>query len=242
MYYKEHIPIIKRDDLCTLTECLFTEIRVNKKRFFFSCMYRSPSQTQDEFEEFYNDLNLLLCNVNDVNATLSVITGDFNAKLSSWWSLDKNNAEGREINCLKSACVYSQLINKPTHVRNESSSCIDLIFAASPNLIKETGVELSIFEKCHHNLIYGIIDFKVPLLPSYMREVWDYKNANVNHIQRAVSSIDWEFLFCGANFNKKVGILNECLKNISHNFIQNRIIKCNYKDPPWMTDFIKKKT
>ena len=44
MYYKEHIPIIKRDDLCTLKECLVTEIIVDKKGFF-TCFYRSPSQT-----------------------------------------------------------------------------------------------------------------------------------------------------------------------------------------------------
>ena len=43
-----------------------------------SCWYRSPVQAQDEFEEFFNDLNLLLHNVNDVNVTLSVINGDFN--------------------------------------------------------------------------------------------------------------------------------------------------------------------
>ena len=204
-------------------------------------MYRSPSQIQHEFEEFCNDLNLLLPNVNDVNTLISVITGDFNAKWSRWWRLDKDNAEGWEINSLTSACGYSQLINKPTHVTKESSSCIDLIFTTSPNLIRETGVELSIFENCHHNLIYGIIDFKVPLLPPYLREVWDYKNANVNHIQSAVSSIDWDFIFHGANVNKKVDILNECLKNIFHNFIPNRIIKCNYRDPPWMTDVIKSK-
>ena len=136
---------------------------------------------------------------------------------------------------------YSQLINKPTHATKESSSCIDLIFATSPNLIREIGVELSIFENCHYNLIYGIIDFKVPLPPPYLREVWDYKSANVNHIQSAVSSIDWEFLFHGANVNKNVDILNGCPKNIFHNFIQNRIIKCNYRDPPWMTDVIKSK-
>ena len=88
MYYKEQLPIIKRDDLCTLKECLITEIRVHKKMFFFSCLHKSPSQTQNEFEEFCNDLNLLLSNVNDVNTTLSVITGDFNAKSSGWWSLD----------------------------------------------------------------------------------------------------------------------------------------------------------
>ena len=103
MYYNEHLPVIKRDDLCILKECLVTEIIVDKK-VSFSCLYRSPSQTQDEFEEFCNELNLLLSDVNDVNATLSVITGDFNAKSSRWWSLVKDNAEGREINSLRSAC------------------------------------------------------------------------------------------------------------------------------------------
>ena len=133
------------------------------------------------------------------------------------------------MNSSTSACGYSQLLNKPTHITKESSSCIDLIFATSPNLIRETRVELSISEKCHHNLIYGITDFKVTLPPPYLREVWNYKNANVNHIQSAVSSIDWEFLFRGANVNKKVDILNECLNNIFYNFIPNRIIKCKIR-------------
>ena len=31
MYYKVHLPIIKRDDLCTLKEFLATEIRAEKK-------------------------------------------------------------------------------------------------------------------------------------------------------------------------------------------------------------------
>ena len=35
MYYKEHLPIIKREDLCTLKECLVTEIRVDKKKIYF---------------------------------------------------------------------------------------------------------------------------------------------------------------------------------------------------------------
>ena len=83
-----------------------------------------------------------------------MITGDFNAKSSRWWSLDKNNAEGRDINSLTSACGYSQLINNPTHIAKESSLCIHLIFATSPNLIRETEVKLSILKKCHHNLIY----------------------------------------------------------------------------------------
>ena len=36
-------------------------------------------------------------------------------------------------------------------------------------LISNTGVNLSLFEKCHHGLICDVIDFKVPLPPPYLR-------------------------------------------------------------------------
>ena len=100
----------------------------------------------------------------------------------------------------------------------ESCSFIDLIFTTSSNLISNTGVKLSLFKKCHHSLIYGVIDFEAPLPPSYLREVWDYKNAISSYTQSAVSNTDWEFLFKGADVNKKVDILNECLKTCSINF------------------------
>ena len=89
-----------------------------------------------------------------------MITGDFNARSSKWWSLDKENAEGGEINSLTSACSYSQIINQPTHITKESSSCIDLVFTTSPSLISNTGVDLSLFDKYYHSLIYGILIIK----------------------------------------------------------------------------------
>ena len=95
---------------------------------------------------------------------------------------------------------------------------------------------MSLFEKCHRNIVWGKIGFKIPIPPPYMREVWDYKNASAVSIQR--SSIDWDFLFWGKSINKKVDMLNECLKNIFHNFVPNKVIKCDYRQPPWMTDSI----
>ena len=164
MYYKEHLLTMKRDDFFTLNECVVTKVMVDKTKLFFSCLYRLPNQTKEEFEEFCTDLSLLLSNVNNLNNPLSVMTGDFNAKSSNRWSLDTENAEVQEIDYLTSACDYSQIINRPTHITKELSSCIDLIVAASPHLISNTGVEFSLAEKCHHNLIYGAIDLKVPLL------------------------------------------------------------------------------
>ena len=144
-----------------------------------------------------------MSNFNDLNIPLTVITDELNARSSKWWSLDKENAERWKTNSLTSACGYSQIINQPAHITKESLSC--------PNLVSNTSVDLSLFHKCHRSVIYGIIDFKVPLPLPYLREFWGYRNANSSYIQSAVSNTDWDFLFRGANFNKKVDILNECL-------------------------------
>ena len=111
----------------------------------------------------------------------------------------------------------------------DSLSCIDLILTSNPNLINSSGVEMSLFEKRHHNIVYGKIDFKISIPPPYMREVWNYKNASTESLQRSVSSIDSDFLFRGKSIRKKFDILNECLKNIFHYFVSNKVIKCDYR-------------
>ena len=89
--------------------------------------------------------------------------------------------------------------------------------------------------------MYGKIDFKIPIPLPYMREVSDYKNASTESIQRSVSSTGWDFLFRGKSIKKKTDILNECLKNIFHNFVPYKVIKCDCRQPPWMTERIKNK-
>ena len=74
---------------------------------FFSCLYRSPSQGLEEFESFFAEFDLFLSNVKDLSPTCYVITGDFNARSTKWWKLDKGNLEGCEINIITCAAGYS---------------------------------------------------------------------------------------------------------------------------------------
>ena len=59
---------------------------------------------------------------------LTTIIGDFNAKSCSWYSHDKTSFEGSTIEIITSQFRLHQLINEPTHLMKNSSSCIDLIF------------------------------------------------------------------------------------------------------------------
>ena len=120
-----------------------------------------------------------MSSINDELPLCSVIIGDLNARCSRWWKNDINNPAGQEIESLTSSAGYKQIIDKPTHVIDNSMPCIDLIFCTNQNVISNYGVDVSLFNKCHHNIIHGKIDIRVPLPPVYVREVWDYSKANV---------------------------------------------------------------
>ena len=84
VYYKEHTSLIKRDDTCTLDNYLVTEIRSQNKTCFLTCLYRSPSQSQDEFENFCTNFDILLSQINDELPIYSIVASEFRAGCSRW--------------------------------------------------------------------------------------------------------------------------------------------------------------
>ena len=117
------------------------------------------------------------------------------------------------------------MINKPTHFINELSSCIDLIFSSNTSFVKNCGSELSVYETCHHNIIYGSLNFDIPLPPPYYRDILDYKHANTENIQKAMSTFDWSKVFLQRNANEKCKILTDVLSNIFKNYIPHKTQK-----------------
>ena len=231
IYYKEQISLIKCDDICTLDNCLVTEIRSQSEKCFLTCVYRSPSQNNEEFENFCINFGLLLNNIKEEIPVCAIITVDFNARSSDWWKNDITNSVDQELDSLTSSAGYSQIIDKPTHIVNNSMSCTDLIFCANTNVISKHGVDVSIFEKCHHNIIFGKNDINVPFPPPYVCKVWDYSKANAENIKNSMSSFNWNKAFENLLTDAKVELLNETLLNIFRNYIPNKKVKCNYRQP-----------
>ena len=42
-----------------------------------------------------------------------------------------------------------QIINEPTNIIGDFSSCVDLIFTSQPDLVMESGVHSSLHPNCH---------------------------------------------------------------------------------------------
>ena len=72
---------------------------------------------------------------------------------SRWWQNDITNARGQKTNSLTLSDGYKQMINKPTTVINSSRSYVDLLFCTNQNTISNYIVDVSIFDKCHHDTV-----------------------------------------------------------------------------------------
>ena len=82
IYDKDFLPI-KVNNVSCLKKCL---------NFSLSVIYRSPSQSSEEFDTFLSIIELLLDYIANRNPFLSIIIGDFN----NWCSSDKTTYEGKK--------------------------------------------------------------------------------------------------------------------------------------------------
>ena len=232
IYYKNHLPL-RVMNINSLNECIVFDIKLGDKICSFAVLYRPPSQSTDEFESFSKNLELTLDRVMQNTPYMMVLLGDFNAKCTNWYKHDKTNFEGIAIENISSQSGLYHVINEPTHILENSSSCIDLIFTSEPNLITESGVRPSLHPNCHHQVIYPKFNLKVQYPPPYEREVWHYKEADTDLIRPSVEMFNWDRAFKNSNVNDMVGICTKTILNILSNFIPHQTITIDNKDPPW---------
>ena len=240
IYYKESLPV-RVISIPYFNEALLLEMSCNNKKVMVSVIYRSPSQTNDEFDTFLSNFQMLLNDINNRKPSLSVVTGDFNSRCSSWWSNDINTREGLKLLSLTSSNGFTQLIHESTHIQANSSSCIDLVFTDQPNLSVNSGVHASLHPNCHHQITHSNFNLNIYYPPPYQRLIWDYQKADANIIRKALDSVNWERLFDGKNINAQVISLNETILNVFQNYVPNKYITIDDKDPVWMNEIIKSK-
>ena len=139
IYHKDSL-YIKMVNINYLQECIFFDLKIGSKLCVTLCaavsLYRSPSQSADEFDNFLNKLNLTMESIIQKNPFLTVVIGDFNVSSSKWWTDDITTLEGLKIENLLSQFSLSKVFNHPIHISQNYNSCIDLLFTNQQQLTR----------------------------------------------------------------------------------------------------------
>ena len=93
-------------------------------------------------------------------------------------------------------------------------SCTDVLFCTSQNTNSGYGVDVSIFDKCHHTIIFGKVNVHVPLAPVCFHEVWNNSQANVEKIKDVISNFNWSQVLGNLSVEGQVRHFNKTLLNI----------------------------
>ena len=129
------------------------------------------------------------------------INGDFTTKFCNWYNYDKTSFEDSAIESITSQFGLHQLINETTHLLQNSSSCIDLIFTSQPNIAVELGAHPLFHPNCHHQITFAKFSLKIYHPRPYLRKVSHYKEGNADLIKRAVNNFNWKKAFSNPNIN-----------------------------------------
>ena len=240
IYYKESLSV-RALNLTNLNECIICEVSIQNRKGYISIIYRSSSQSTAELEELLSDFEDILNTTVSSSSLFTTILGDFNARSSSCWRNDKTTVEGAHLEVLTSLHGFQQLISEPTHLLPTSTFWIDLIFTDQSNLVVDSGTHSTLNPKCHHQITHCQLNLNIKYPPPYQWLVWNYTRANVESIKRSIELVNWETLFHNKTVHKQVSIFNETLTNIFSNFIPNKYITFDDRDPPWMNDFVTTK-
>ena len=96
IYYKSSLPL-RVVNIGYLHECLSFELQIGEKFCNFVALYRSPSQSQDNFETCADNFEMTLELLAQKYPFLLRPIGDFNAKSSNWYNKDKTSFKGNTI-------------------------------------------------------------------------------------------------------------------------------------------------
>ena len=89
-------------DIQYLNECINSELKIGHKLCTLVALYRSPSQSLDNFETFIDNFELNLETLSGKNPLLLVDIGDFNAKSKVWYRNDNTTSQGKALKIVTS--------------------------------------------------------------------------------------------------------------------------------------------
>ena len=151
VFISDNIIATTRKVACTHLEALLFDLRIDQRQFAL-CAYKPPSVDNNTFT---NELLKVLDQATLLSDNIICI-GDLNCDILHPLH---NNKQGK---CLLDICdVYDldPLINKPTRMSENKSTCLDVILTNVPAFMRDSGtIETGLSDHC---LVYTVLNTKL---------------------------------------------------------------------------------
>ena len=134
----------------------------------------------------------------------------------------------------------SNVIKEPTRVTGNSSTLIDPILVSDACRVLDAGtisVDNSISD---HKATFVTMKTETPLLKSYTREVWNYKNANFEELNEKIRQHDWDHLIHNTiSVDEACADFTEAFFQLCESSIPRKKVIIRPSDRPWFNSELR---
>ena len=116
MFFREGLPIKRRKDHELLQGTIVAEVNIGHKRIIMITVYRSSSQSSEQFEVLMGKLQMIVVRLRQENSSAIILTADFNCRSSQVWKGNSDHPEWIALDEFVETINLCQLINEPTHI------------------------------------------------------------------------------------------------------------------------------
>ena len=117
---------------------------------------------------------------------------------------------------------------------------MDLVITDQPNIILDSGTQLSLNTYWHHQIVHCKVNFRIPPPLPFERRIWHFNRANLHAIKRSMTSFPWrQYLDVNTDPNWQVKTFIDIFLNLISNFVPNETKGFVPRNPPWISRPLK---
>ena len=218
-------------------EHLWVDVKINNLIFAINCLYRPPEESNDDHDKFITVSTDILDRLQDYPCDNKFLVGDMN--FGNCYCKDPelpHKPLDSAAPTLYAGYGYSQLIDIPTRITNNTMSLIDLFFVQSETLVTEHGTLPQIAD--HEGVI---VCFSVNRIKkkSYRKLVHDYKNTDINGLLKFIKEYNFENNIFTSHIEQQAFLYTTVLKEAFDEFVPKKWVVIKPGSIPWCNRYTR---
>ena len=246
LYVHKSLPVLRLSNLeIGEEEWVWAKIKTRNFTLLVNCIYLPPSLSTDRLQTFLDTFTEAYCRAQSYSSTAIISLGDFNSgniylnhtgiRHSGITPFDQKLKETMQM------LDFSQIIDQPTRVTNNTNNLRDLIFTSNSNIVRHSGI-LSSFANLDHFPIYVELNLEPPPtlnITGAFSTIWDYQKMDVDLLTNTLLNTDWSNIL-SKDIDTATSEFIAVLNNAASAAIPKRHLKQKRDNKSWITSDLKR--
>ena len=216
-------------------EHIWVDIKLKNIKLTVNCLYRPPKHTTDDHNTFLSTTDILQ-KLHTYQSDYKILTSDLNyGNIYSKEPLLPDKPLDGTAPDLFARFGYTQLLDIPTRITENTLSLIDLIYIQNTDIITCHGTLPSIAD---HSGVFLSLDIQRETKKPTKKVIYDYKNVDIDGLRSYIKNYNFDTIF-QARAHEQTKLYSEVLLKAFELFVPSRTITIKQNIPPWSNTYTR---